>query len=68
MEAYQDTKKETAKNIGKGILISMIFTVICLFVFSIVLTYTNISENTIIPVIIVVTAISILIRKFNWKY
>ena len=39
----------------------MLFTVICLFIFSIILTYTNISEATIVPVIIVVTAISILI-------
>ena len=39
----------------------MIFTIVCLFIFSVLLTYTNISESTIIPVILVVTAISILI-------
>ena len=32
-------------NIIKGIIISIIFTLIILFVFSIILTYTNISEN-----------------------
>lgn len=61
MESYKEEKNIIPKNIGKGILISMIFTVICLLVFSILLTYTNISENTIVPVIIIVTAISILI-------
>lgn len=36
-------------------------TLILLFLFSIILTYTNISENTIAPVIIIITIISILI-------
>ncbi len=61
METYQENGKETIKNIFKGIGISMIFTIVCLFIFSVLLTYTNISESTIIPVILVVTAISILI-------
>lgn len=47
-------------SIFKGILISFIFTLILLFVFSIFLTYTNIQENTIAPVVIIITAISIL--------
>lgn len=45
----------------KGVLISIIFTLIFLFIFSIILTYTNISESLITPVIIVITAISIFI-------
>ena len=45
----------------KGVIISIIFTLIFLFVFSILLTYTNISETFITPVIIVITAISIFI-------
>ena len=49
------------KEIIKGVIISIIFTLIFLFVFSIILTYTNISESFIVPVIIVVTAISIFI-------
>lgn len=48
-------------NIIKGVIISIIFTLIFLFVFSIILTYTNISEQFIGPVIIVITAISIFI-------
>ena len=49
------------KNISKGIGISLIASVIMLFVFAIVLTYTNVSESVETPVIIVVTGISILI-------
>lgn len=52
---------ETSKSIAKGVGISLITTFILLIIFSILLTYTNINENTITPVIIVVTAISILI-------
>lgn len=48
-------------NIIKGVAISIIFTLILLFIFSIILTYTNISESFIAPVIIVITAISIFI-------
>lgn len=48
-------------NIVKGVIISILFTLIFLFVFSIILTYTNISEKLVTPVIIVVTAISIFI-------
>lgn len=48
-------------NILKGVLISIIFTLIFLFIFSMLLTYTNISEQFIAPVIIVITAISIFI-------
>ena len=46
---------ESTKNIFKGVGISLI------------LAYTNVNENTITPVIIVVTAISILFRKLNCK-
>ena len=48
-------------NIIKGVIISIIFTLIFLFVFSVILTYTNVSEQFITPVIIVITAISIFI-------
>ena len=48
-------------NILKGVFISIIFTLIFLFVFSVMLTYTNISESFTKPVIIVITAISIFI-------
>lgn len=52
---------EIYKNIAKGVGISLIATFIFLIIFSVLLTYTNISENTITPVILVITAISILI-------
>ena len=52
---------EGLKNILKGIVISIVCTFVLLFVFSLILTYTNVSETFIAPVIIVVTAISIFI-------
>ena len=52
---------QIGKNIFKGISISFLITIFLLFIFSIILTYSNIGENTISPVIIVITAISILI-------
>ncbi len=48
-------------NIFKGIIISILITLILLFLFSIILTYTNIGENVIPAVIIIATVISILI-------
>lgn len=45
----------------KGIVISFILTLISVFIFSIVLTYTSTPESTIFPVIAFITAISILI-------
>ena len=48
-------------NIIKGVIISLIFTLISLLVFSIILTYTNLSESFINPVIIITTAISIFV-------
>lgn len=58
---------ESTKNIFKGVGISLILTIILLFIFSLILAYTNVNENTITPVIIVDTAISILFRKLNCK-
>lgn len=49
------------REILKGVLISVIFTLIFLFAFSLILTYTNVSESFINPTIIVITAISIFI-------
>lgn len=48
----------------KGIIISCIITFVLLFIFATVLTYTNVGENTIVPVIIAITGVSILARKF----
>lgn len=51
-----------AVKILKGIALSGIITLLLLFIYSIVLTYTDIGENTIAPVIILITAVSILAR------
>ena len=48
-------------NIFKGIIISIVITLMLLFLFSVILTYTNIGENVIPAVIIIATVISILI-------
>ncbi len=48
-------------NLAKGIGISLVATLVLLIVFALILTYTNISETVISPVIMVITAISILI-------
>ncbi len=53
--------EKTINNITKGIGIALLTTFVLLFIFAILLTYTKISETLINPVIIVVTAISILI-------
>lgn len=54
-------KDNTIINLSKGVGISLIVTVILLIIFSVLLAYTNISESVINPVIMVITAISILI-------
>jgi len=60
MEIYQGTTNKTVVNIVKGVGISLIATLIFLFVFALVLTYTNVSEQVTSPVIMIITAISIL--------
>lgn len=45
----------------KGSVFSMLVTVVLLIIFATLLTYTNINENTMPTVIIIVTALSILI-------
>lgn len=45
----------------KGIVIAFVLTLISVFIFSIVLTYTNTPESTIFPVLVFITALSILI-------
>lgn len=48
-------------NIIKGVIISIVFTILSLFAYSCILVYTDISENTINVVITVLTGISILV-------
>lgn len=61
MENMQVNENKTIINILKGVGISLIATVIMLIIFSVILTYTNIQESAINPVIMIITAISILI-------
>ena len=48
-------------SIIKGVGVSLLATILLLLIFSAILTYTNLQENLINPVIIIITAISILI-------
>lgn len=57
----EENNLKNIANIMKGVLISLIFTMIFLFIFSIILTYTSLNEKLINPFIIVTTAISIFI-------
>ena len=52
---------ESVMTILKGTMVSIILTLILLFIFATLLTYTNIGEKTIPATIIVITAISLLI-------
>jgi putative membrane protein (TIGR04086 family) len=45
----------------KGILIAYGITLLLILIYSVILTYTNIQESTISPVILIITVISILI-------
>ena len=60
MEMFDNNKKTTI-NVLRGIVVAFVFTVIALIIFSSILVYTNLSEDTIKPVIITVTGISILV-------
>ena len=62
METFE--KNNMLLKIIKGVGISVIFTIICLTIFSLLLTYTNLSESSIQPVVISVTGISILVGSF----
>lgn len=53
--------EKTITNLTKGVGIALLTTVILLFIFASILTFTQLSESMISPVIIIVTAISILI-------
>ena len=57
----ENIQENTYIKILKGLLISIAVSLIGIFIFSILLTYTNISENTIPIVIIAISFISILI-------
>ena len=62
METFE--KNSIFIKIIKGVGISLIFTMVCLTIFSALLTYTNLSESLIQPVVISVTGISIFVGSF----
>lgn len=61
MENADNLRGKQYIHILKGIAIAFITTFVFLLVLSIILTYTNVSEEIINPTIIIITAISILI-------
>ena len=61
MQAYKVEENKTVIQILKGIGISLITTLVFLGIFALILTYTQVEEKTINPVIVVITALSILI-------
>ena len=61
MEVHQNVENNFFINLIKGVGIAFISTIILLLIFSAILTFTNINEDVINPVIITVTGISILI-------
>lgn len=63
LDNLKDSSKSILK-IVKGSLITIIISAILLTVYAAILAYTNISENTIIPVLFTITGISILIGSF----
>ncbi len=53
--------KQNLIRIVKGSIVAIIITLILLFLFASLLTYTSLQETIIIPVVMIITAISILI-------
>ena len=56
-----NTDNKALKNILKGTIIAFMTTLVAFLVFALLLTYTNISEETIFPIVVVITGISILL-------
>ena len=61
MQITKNYENKTFINLIKGVGISLIVTLLLLLIFATILTYTETGEETINPVIIIITAISILI-------
>lgn len=56
-------EKNNYISILKGSLLAIVITIVCLTIYAAILTYTSVSENTIVPVVLVVSGISILIAS-----
>ena len=52
---------QTCIRLAKGSALSIVITLILLFIFALLLTYTNMQENIISPVVIIISAVSVLI-------
>lgn len=61
MVKVSENNSNSVIRILKGSIIAMVATIILLIIFAALLTYTNINENTMPTVIIIITALSILI-------
>lgn len=57
----QSELKKNSLRILKGSVFAIIISLILLFIFALLLTYTDISETTMVPVVITIVGISILI-------
>ena len=55
------SREKNSIKILKGTIISIILSILFLTIYAVLLSYTSISENTMVPVIITITGISILI-------
>ncbi len=60
-DVSKDKKNNNIIKIIKGTIISIILTLIALTVYAAILSYTSISESSIVPVVLTITGISILI-------
>lgn len=54
-------KDSKSYSIAKGFIIALAISLICIFIFAVILVNTSIQENTIKPVIMTITGVSILI-------
>ncbi len=61
MEVFQGLQNSRIKNIGKGVLITFLTSIILLAILSLILAYTDVSEKIVDPAIIVITAISTIL-------
>ena len=58
------SKEKNIIKILKGVMISIVISILLLTIYAVILTYTSTSENTIKPVVITITGISLLIGSF----
>lgn len=58
------SKEKNIIKILKGVMISIVISILLLTIYAVILTYTSTSESTIKPVVIIITGISLLIGSF----